>query len=235
MGRKDFLIDTLCDYRIKEIEREIIQGFNNTRHDSSDDDALLVLRKNIINKELLAHQAELLPDIVTFNDALREALREMYDRAHRVWNKMVQNIEETDGEEMELTAKLYLNCNYSELHPIQGKDRQDLWDALCDENLNPLYADGISVLTLTFPRDEGQAFESFIGMDCPPPNWNEGLDQVLTKDLHLISQFHNLFSHMFFAITDFIYVRKFNSEINIGIYHKEHVVSSSPLSMYVGC
>ena len=30
MERKDFVIDALCDYRIKEIEREIIQGYNNT-------------------------------------------------------------------------------------------------------------------------------------------------------------------------------------------------------------
>ena len=218
MERKDFVIDALCDYQIKEIEREIIKGYNNTCYDASNDDALLSLRKNIINRELLAHQAELLPDIVAFNDALREALREMYDRTHRVWKKVAEVIDETDGEEMELTAKLYFDYTYPELHPIQGEDRQDLWDALCDEDMNPLYADGISVLTLTFPRDESQSFESFIGMDCPPPNWNEGLDQELTKDLHLISQFHNLFQHMLFAITDFIYVRKFKTEINIGIY-----------------
>jgi hypothetical protein len=54
-------------------------------------------------------------------------------------------------------------------------------------------------------------------MDCPPPNWNEGLDPELTKDLHLISQFHKLFQHMNFALTDFIYVRKFKTEINIEI------------------
>ena len=39
----------------------------------------------------------------------------------------------------------------------------------------------------------------------------------LAKDLHLISQFHNLFQHTLFAITDFIYVRKFKTEINIEI------------------
>jgi hypothetical protein len=54
-------------------------------------------------------------------------------------------------------------------------------------------------------------------MDCPPPNWNEGLDPEQTKDLHLISQFHKLFQHMLFAITDFIYVRKFKTEINVEI------------------
>ena len=74
-----------------------------------------------------------------------------------------------------------------------------------------------AVLTLTFPRDEGYTFDSFIGMDCPPPNWNEGLDPELTKDSHLISQFHNLFQHMLFALTDFIYVRKFRTEINVEI------------------
>jgi hypothetical protein len=175
------------------------------------------LRRNVINKEILAHQKEILPDIIAFNDALREALREMYDRAHRIWDKTIQIIDENDGEEMELEAKCYFDYTYPELHPIQGRDRQDLWDALCDIDLNPMYGDGISVLTLTFPRDESCTFNSFIGMDCPPPNWNEGLNPVLTKDLHLISQFHNLFQHMLFALTDFIYVRKFNSEIKIEI------------------
>ena len=217
MERKDFEIDILCDYSVKMIEQEIIQEYNNTRYYVLGDGALLNLRKRIINKEMLAHQKELLPDIIAFNDALRDALRDMYDRAHRIWDKMVQTIDEADGEEMELTAKCYLDYNYPKLHPIQGEDRQDLWNALCDDNLNLLYADGISVLTLTFPRDEGDTFDSFIGMDCPPPNWNEGLDQELTKDLNLISQFHNLFQHMMFAITDFIYVRKFKTEITIEI------------------
>ena len=54
-------------------------------------------------------------------------------------------------------------------------------------------------------------------MDCTPPNWNEGLDQNLTKDLHLISAFHYLFQGMKFAITDFIYVREFETEINIEV------------------
>ena len=217
MERKDFEIDILCDYSVKEIEREIIHGYHNTRCYDSDYGVLLSLRKNIINKEMLAHQKELLPNIIAFNDALREALREMYDRAHRIWDKMIENIDETDGEEMELTAKCYFDADYPALHPIQGGDRQELWYALCDEDLNPIYADGASVLTLTFPRDEDESFESFIGMDCPPPNWNEGLDPELTKDLHLISQFHKLFQHMLFAITDFIYVRKFKTEIKVEI------------------
>ncbi len=202
---------------VDAIEREIIQKYNDYRSYNSDNDVLLSLRKDIINKQVLANQKELLPDIIAFNDALREVLRDMYDRAHRIWDKMINIIDEGDGEEMELTAKIYLDTDYPALHPIQGDDRQDLWYALCDEDLNPMYADGISVLTLIFPRDEDYTFDTFIGMDCPPPNWNEGLDYELTKDLHLISQFHNLFQHMNFALSDFIYVRKFKTEINIEI------------------
>ena len=205
------------DINVELIEREIILKSNDYRWYNSDKDVLLSLRKDIINKQVLANQKELLPDIIAFNDALRESLRDMYDRAHRIWDKMINIIDEGDGEEMELTAKIYLDTDYPALHPIQGNDRQDLWYALCDDDLNPMYADGISVLTLTFPRDEDYTFDTFIGMDCPPPNWNEGLDPELTKDLHLISQFHNLFEHMLFAITDFIYVRKFRTEINIEI------------------
>ena len=207
----------MMDYSVKVIEREIICRYNDYRCYRSNDDVLLSLRKDIINKRVLANQKEIMPDIVAFNDALREALQEMYNRAHRIWNKMIETIDEGDGEEMELTAKCFLDVDYPNLHPTQGEDRQDLWYALCDEDLNPLYADGISVLTLTFPRDEGRTFDSFVGMDCPPPNWNEELDPELTKDLHLISQFHNLFLHMLFAITDFIYVRKFRTEINVEI------------------
>ena len=205
------------DNNVDAIEREIILKYNDYRSYNSDNDVLLSLRKGIINKQVLANQKELLPEIIAFNDTLREALREMYDRAHRIWDKMINIIDEGDGEEMELTAKIYLDTDYPALHPIQGDDRQDLWYALCDDDLNPMYADGISVLTLTFPRDDSQTFDYFIGMDCPPPNWNEGLDPELTKGLHLISQFHNLFQHMLFAITDFIYVREFRTEINIEI------------------
>jgi len=205
------------DNNVDVIEREIILKYNDYRCYDSDNDVLLSLRKHIINKQVLANQKELLPDIIAFNNALREALRDMYDRAHRIWDKMINIIDEGDGEEIELTAKCYLDADYPALHPIQSDDRQDLWYALCDEDLNPMYADGISVLTLTFPRDENYTFDTFIGMDCPPPNWNEGLDPELTKDLHLISQFHNLFQHMLFAITDFIYVRKFKTEFKVEI------------------
>ena len=123
------------DNNVDAIEREIILKYNDYRSYNSDNDVLLSLRKDIINKQVLANQKELLPDIIAFNDALREALRDMYDRAYRIWDKMIDIIDEGDGEEMELSAKIYLDTDYPALHPIQGDDRQELWYALCDEGI----------------------------------------------------------------------------------------------------
>lgn len=39
---------------------------------------MLDWRKSLINKKALAHQVDILPDIIAFNDALRDALKEMY-------------------------------------------------------------------------------------------------------------------------------------------------------------
>ena len=206
------------DYDIQQIEDEILMKYNDSRYDYEDFDCLLEMRKRMINNRVLAHQEDILSDIIAFNDALTAALREMYDRAHRIWNDIKDN--DTYGDDVELTAKCFLSRDYPELHPVQSEDREELWDAICDSGWNLLYSDGVSLPTLTLPRDINVSFDSLMGMDCPPPNWNEGLDRELTKDLHLTSTFHNLFDHMNFAITDFIYVRKFETEINIEINKK---------------
>lgn len=203
------------DYDIQQIEDEILMKYNDCRYDYEDFDCLLEIRKRMINKRVLAHQEDILSDIIAFNDALTAALREMYDRAHRIWNAIKDN--DTYGDYMELTAKCFLSRDYPKLHPVQNEGREELWGAICDSGWNLLYSDGVSLPTLTLPRDINMSFDSLIGMDCPPPNWNEGLDRELTKDLHLTSIFHHLFDHMNFAITDFIYIRKFETEISIEI------------------
>lgn len=198
------------------VERQIIMTYND-RNPSlyTHCRALLDLRKTLINSNVLSRQEEILPDIIAFNDALCNALKEMYDRAHRIWAEIKDK--DSFGDSIELRAKCFLGYDYPELHPVQGDDRQELWDAICDSGWNPLYEDGVTISTLTLPRDSGDSFDSLTGMDCLPPNWNEGLDLELTKDLHLISPFHHLLDHTKFAITDFLYVRKFETEINIEI------------------
>lgn len=197
------------NYDIECIEKEIIYSF----HDSRDYEALLSLRRDIINHVVKANLSEFLPDIIVFNDKLTAALHEMYERAHAIWESIEGNLSLYD--DVVLTAHCYLDHNYPASHPVQGKDRQELWDALCSDDNNILYYNGITLKDLVLPRDSGVSFQSYIGMDCPPPNWNQGLDMELTKNLHLIQQFKHLFLDMKFAITDFIYVRDFDIRINL--------------------
>lgn len=68
------------DYDIQQIEDEILMKYNDSRYDYEDFDCLLEMRKRMINNRVLAHQEDILSDIIAFNDALTAALREMYDR-----------------------------------------------------------------------------------------------------------------------------------------------------------
>ena len=199
------------DKSLKIVEDHIRIIFDDAHVDYTKSDDLLLVRQRMLNEQVLAHQAELLPDITAFNDALRTALLNMYNHAHKLYAQ-VSAFELN----IELTAKCYLTQKYPSLHPYQEANRQELWDALCDTGWNPLYDTGVTH-SLELPRDLGVSFESFIGMDIPPTNWNEGLNQELTKDLHLINAFHNLFDHTNFALTDFIFTRDFEEDIRIQI------------------
>ena len=196
------------------IEEEISYIYDSDATGYPEGEYLLDLRKRILNEQALTREAqkELLPDIIAFNDALHDALKRMYDRAHELYRQM-----SAIQPDIMLTAKCYLAYDYPALHPYQKEDRQELFNAISDFGWNPLYEDGVS-FPLVLPRDLDQSFDSFIGMDCPPPNWNELLDEELTKDLHIIQQFHNLFDHTKFALTDIIFVRDFKESIKIDIW-----------------
>ncbi|MBO7477191.1 MAG: hypothetical protein J6U04_04575 [Salinivirgaceae bacterium] len=202
----------LQNEEIRVIEDKILQLYN--RRDFDDytkvDAFLDVLeeRKKLINKKVLQNQADILPDIIAFNDALTNALRDLYNRALNVYNILKTN--KSLGK-LGITANCYLG-DYPKNHPVQGNDREDFWFAIRARNWYP----GNSIELQTC--DLSYSFESNFGLDCQPYNWNEGLDPELTKDLHLTLPFHFLFTESYYAITDLIYVRQFHTEINVGLY-----------------
>ena len=103
----------ILDYDIQLIEDEILMKFNDYRNDYTEFGCLLEMRRRMINKRALAHQEYILSDIIAFNDALTSALREMYDRAHRIWNDIKDN--DSYGDDVELTAKCFLSSDYPKL------------------------------------------------------------------------------------------------------------------------
>ena len=193
------------------IEEEISYIYQSDVTGYPQSEYLLDLRKRILNEQACTRNAqeELLPDIIAFNDALHDALKRMYDRAHELYSRM-----SAFQPNVELVANCFLSKEYPSLHPFQNDSRQELWEALCDTGWNSLYDTGVT-RSLYLPQNLEVSFEEFIGMDCKPDNWNERLDQKLTKDLHLINAFHNLFDHTNFALTDFIFCRDFDLEYRI--------------------
>ena len=206
-----------CEYSswlVRMIEEDIKDSWMYDLSDEAKDKCLLSLRKNLINEMVLAHQEDYIEIIREFNDFLRDALKEMFDRAHRVYEDAI--IHQDDGEKIEVIASLYLGKDYPALHPVQERNRQQLWVVLCDGRWNVSYDGGISQLTL--PQGAyADSFEAFTGISDSSSNELGGFDPELTKDLNLTNQFHYLYRHTDFALTDFIFVRDFYSEINVEI------------------
>lgn len=208
------LLPILTSNAMKEVESQIWTEYFAAAmtEDYTQKKYLLELRKALINHEMLQHQDVLLPYIVEFNNALVSALRETYVEAHKMYDLLLANGYDKDA--IHVSGACYLDKSYPADHPLQDEDRQELWVALLDTGWNPMYESGVTY-ELMLPSRSRESFDDFIGMTCDPPNWNEGLDPELTKDLHLCSAFHNLFDHTEFALTDFIFCRQFETVVNV--------------------
>ena len=194
------------DYNLRMIEREIRHCY--IRENYKQVECLLRVRKEMLNEQAMSHQEELLPDIIAFNDALRDALKVMYDRAQSLYQR-VSAIQPN----IQLEAKCFLDYSYPKTHPYQADCREDLWEAL--SNSGNRYYETHGAAYLVFNKGNCESFDFFIGMVDGITNLNEHFDPLLTKDLHLIEPFHSLFEHMNFALTDFIFVREFNWDFSI--------------------
>ena len=235
------LVDFLTSAPIKALEDEIIftTDMRDSRHRDINANNLLKVRKKLINNFALQHQKELLPAIVNFNDKLTAALHKLYSEAETAYNFMTKIYKDNN---IQIEGNCYFNGGYPKSHPLQNNTREEFWKALTDGENNPLYEEGAADLLFKYygaPENATklasssdlenwetceppsafikQTLKEFFFLDTNEDNWNEGLDEKLTKDLHLIYPFHNLFEHSNFALTDFIYCRDFAFNIRCDI------------------
>lgn len=198
---KNFLTSKI----IKDIEDEIIWVIENknTEHDFIQSSrGLLKARKKIINDFLLKkYQKELLPVIINFNENLTKQLHNFYCKVENIYDLLVQN---NKCDYIQVLGEYFFD-DYPKNHPVQDSTRKDIWEAF-GRTYNMLVA-----INFVFhcQGNHKPTFNEIIYIGESKDNWNEGLDENLTKDLNLIYPFHNLFEHTIFALTDFIYCQDF--------------------------
>ena len=217
--------DILHDREIHLIEEEIIRQDTQSPPDNYTCRSLLTMRKEIINDRVMEYKEEILPDVIAFNDALTKALRNMYDKAHEVWNNIKDN--KCFDEDLVLKAECDLSHERTIRELMNGSHEDKLWCALVDTSTNYRYHYGVTLKPLILPFDNDKTFEELMDMDYPQfhdkgdfflweySKWRYKLAKGVTEELHLSSAFYNLLYNMCFAITDFIYVRRFATHISI--------------------
>lgn len=178
---------------------------------------LLRLRKSMLDNWAHAHEKELLPVVKQFNLAVERALKDLYDLAHRYYD-YISNFD--CG--IQLEAHLRFTNSYPGLHPYQSSDRFRIWKALLEYGWNPLYEQGLIPSPLLFPYDVKKSFPLFAGTheETSIAYWRGGgfyesaqADEM--EKYHFNQVFDHLAEHTCFALTDFIYVREFETSIDI--------------------
>ena len=152
-----------------------------------------------------------------FNEALKAQMIEMRKRAISLYKS---NVNSGLLSSFTLKAKCFMGYEYSKIHPIQTMRAKKMWAVLNGSlaDYMPLYMDGVDNFELDYVEGSDSVFPSenqILYLDEEIDNWNDELDQEMTKDMHLIHPFHNLYSHLDFSIFDLLWVRDFNIELSL--------------------
>lgn len=182
---------------------------------------LLHIRKRIMDEmfEMDEHYLQLLSD---FNEAIKQQMIEMRKRTIALYESVAKaGLPGT----IEVEGKCFLGYDYPPLHPIQDRRAKQMWEILngARDNYMPMYDDGLGQFRITTyhsPTPEIESEQQMLYWSEETENHNEGLDREMTKDLHLIFPFRDLFYHMEFSIFDLLWVRDFHIDLNVEIWQR---------------
>ena len=182
--------------------------------------SLLGIRRNILHDYFVMDENYKLL-LSEFNEALKLQLIDMRNRTIKLYESVKGNDVKND---MIVKGNCFLGYGYSKIHPVQTVRAKKMWAMLNGtmDDFMPLYDDGACSFEIQTWGDsiQIQSENEMLYLQEEPDNWNEGLDRELTKDMHLIHAFHNLYEHMDFSIFDLLWVRDFNVELHAEIdYH----------------
>ena len=205
------------DPRVKMLEEDIAQWNNGCSYNDEECHVMeyLLLSRRRVLAELNVYDDDMKRLLTEFNEALRKACTELYHRVIVTYEKLSK--QEEDFGELEVDGKIFLDFEYSPLHPIQTQRAKEVWDALT-QGFQKLYDDGCAwplYIRGGETPDGPRGLLEWLGMEDESDNWNEGLDREWSKDMHLVQPFHNLYDHLNFSLYDLIFVREFNLEVNV--------------------
>ena len=179
---------------------------------------LLKIRKAILD-EMFVMDEQYLQLLSDFNEAMMQQMIEMRKRTIALYESVAKTglsgIIEVEG-------KCFFSHDYPSLHPIQDERAKRMWDILNGiiDDYVPLYRDGFGQFRIDTCHSSVPTIESeqqMLYWSEATENYTEGLDKELTKDMHLIFAFRDLFMHMEFSIFDLLWVRDFIIKLNVEI------------------
>ena len=194
----------LCDLHL-QLDRH---GYCDNKGEKEAIKRLLAVRKRLLDREFVmdAHYKQLLNDL---NKAMTEQLLQMRRTVISTYNAVKQVAADHD---ITAIGKCFMAYQFSPLHPNQSKREKGIWNILCGayDEFVPLYQDGIILGGWEYSGGGPESENQMLYLSEQTDNWNEGLDQDMTADMHLIYPFHNLYEHICFSIFDLLWVRDFN-------------------------
>ena len=203
---------------IKYVEQEILKlSTSKVPSDKEQVRTLLRLRKSMLDNRARALEKEFLPVIKEFNVTVERALKDLYDVAHRYYEYMA-----TFDNGIQMVARLQFTNANPRLHPLQSEDSFCIWKALLEHGWNPSFQSGLTEVPLFFPYDIKKSFPLFAGTyeETQLAYWRGGgffedaqIDEM--EEFHFNTVFYHLAEHTCFALTDFIYVRDFETSVDI--------------------
>lgn len=176
---------------------------------------LLKIRKKLLDREFVmdAQYKSLLGE---FNEALKKALLTMRTQTIAAVEAVYSTPMQYD---ISVTGKCFLDSLYPHDHPIQTKRAMKMWEILAGgiTNYMPMYEGGVDEWCYSGRNPDSE--NELLYLNDTTDNWNEGFDQAMTKDMHLVHAVHNLFQHTEFSIFDLLWVRKFEIVVEVSTYY----------------
>lgn len=213
------------DPRVVMIEEEIAEYTPLMPVNESRDyiERLLEKRQRLL-KDMQVYDDEMKTMVVAFNERLRKASTELYNRVEKLAGEYAQ-MENMSGK-MDIVGRLYLGHEYPMKHPIQTTRAKDVWEMLTQWGFFSIYNQGCpATMTASSTQSFSHGYDNvdeWLYISNRVNNWNHGLDAEWSKDMHLTHAFYNLYTYLGFSLYDLIYVEDFGIKVDLKFDNSVH-------------